>query len=92
MIRWIQSLLIYSIVFFVLATQNVYAKDLLSGMLTGDIKDTFGSSAVFWSLLALVNVVISSVAYIMTGQPKVFFSVFIIVMVVPFLLNNFVFS
>jgi hypothetical protein len=72
-------------------SHSVFAKDLLSGALGGDVHDTFASDAVFWIIFILIDIVIATIFAVSTRNPKVFFGVFFIAFIPGILLKIFVF-
>lgn len=80
-----------SVLVCALFSKSVFANDLLVKVLEGDIKDTLGSHAKFWTLFILVDIVLATFAAVATKNPKVFLSVFIVAFIPGFLIKTFVF-
>lgn len=78
--------------FVMLSTKSVFAKDLLVTALDGDVQDTFGGNAKFWTIFILIDVVLATSAAVATKNPKVFFTVFFIAFIPGMLLKTFVFN
>ncbi|KTD15562.1 hypothetical protein Lgra_0228 [Legionella gratiana] len=74
-----------------LLSSSLWANDLLVKALDGDVKDTLGSDAKFWTVFILVDIVLATCAAVATKNPKVFLSVFLIAFIPGFLVKTFVF-
>lgn len=74
-----------------LLSKSVFANDLLAKALDGDIKDTLGSNARFWTIFILVDIILATFLAVASHNPKVFLSVFVIAFIPGFLIKTFVF-
>ncbi len=68
-----------------------HAKDLLGEALTGDIKDTVGSSGKFWKIFILFDVILAAAAAVKAKNPLVFGGVFMTAFIPAALLKAMVF-
>lgn len=69
----------------------LHAKDLLGDALTGDIKDTVGSSGKFWKIFILFDVILAAAAAMKAKNPLVFGGVFMTAFIPAALLKAMVF-
>ena len=69
----------------------LHAKDLLGEALTGDIKDTIGSSGKFWKVFILFDVILAAAAAVKAKNPLVFGGVFMTAFIPAALLKAMVF-
>lgn len=65
--------------------------DPLAPILGGKIKAMFGSSATFWKIYILVDIIFAGSAWIKTKSPMVFLGVFVLALIPGFLIDIFVF-
>lgn len=65
--------------------------DPLAPMLGGKIKAMFGSSATFWKIYILIDIIFAGAACIKTKSPMVFLGVFVLALIPGFLIDLFVF-
>lgn len=66
--------LVTTVITLFLTSNHAHATDLLANTLTSDVKDTINGTGRKWAVL--IDLGISSGAFIMTKKPLVFFSVF----------------
>ena len=76
---------------FALLSRSVFANDLLAKALEGDVKDSLGSGAKFWSIFILVDIILATAMAIKSKNPMVFVGVTAIAFIPAFLLKTFVF-
>ena len=74
-----------------LLSKSAFATDLLAGAMDGDVKDTLGSSSVFWKLFILVDIMLATAAGVKTKNPMVFVGVAGVAFIPAFLLKTLVF-
>lgn len=70
----------------------VFAEDLLKASMDGDVKDTFGSDAKFWTIFIIIDIALSTAAAVKAKNPLVFAGVFFTAFIPGILLKAFVFG
>lgn len=83
--KW-SSLLVFSII-----SKSVFANDLLSRALEGDVKDSLGSGSMFWKIFILVDIILATAMAVKSKNPMVFIGVTAVAFIPAFLLKTFVF-
>ena len=73
-------------------SDQLFAKDLLSDALTGDVKDSLGGSAAFWKVFILVDIILATAMAVKAKSPMVFLGVAGVAFIPAFLLKSFVFG
>nr|HAT8715179.1 hypothetical protein [Legionella jordanis] len=72
-------------------SNSVFANDLLSRALEGDVKDTLGGNAKFWTIFIVIDVILATAMAIKSRNPMVFAGVLFIAFIPTFLVKTFVF-
>ncbi|HCU5991635.1 TPA: hypothetical protein OUZ71_002524 [Legionella pneumophila] len=80
-----------SILVFTLLSNSVFANDLLSRALEGDVKDSLGSGSMFWKIFILVDIILATAMAVKSKNPMVFVGVTAVAFIPAFLLKTFVF-
>lgn len=80
-----------SILVFTLLSKSVFANDLLSRALEGDVKDSLGSGSMFWKIFILVDIILATAMAVKSKNPMVFVGVTAVAFIPAFLLKTFVF-
>lgn len=79
------------ILFCLLLSSNLWANDLLSKALEGDVKDSLGSGSMFWKVFILVDIILATAMAVKSKNPMVFVGVTAVAFIPAFLLKTFVF-
>ena len=66
--------------------------DPLAPILSGKVKALFGSSASFWKIYILADIVLSLAALVKTKNYLIFIGTFVVALLPGFLVDTFVFS
>lgn len=74
-----------------LFSSNLWANDLLSKALEGDVKDSLGSGSMFWKVFILVDIILATAMAVKSKNPMVFVGVTAVAFIPAFLLKTFVF-
>ncbi|MFP3773661.1 hypothetical protein SC813_15525 [Legionella pneumophila serogroup 1] len=74
-----------------LLSHSVFANDLLSRALEGDVKDSLGSGSMFWKIFILVDIILATAMAVKSKNPMVFVGVTAVAFIPAFLLKTFVF-
>lgn len=74
-----------------LLSNSVFANDLLSRALEGDVKDSLGSGSMFWKIFILVDIILATAMAVKSKNPMVFVGVTAVAFIPAFLLKTFVF-
>ncbi|AUH72828.1 MULTISPECIES: hypothetical protein [Legionella] len=74
-----------------LFTSSLWANDLLSKALEGDVKDSLGSGSMFWKVFILVDIILATAMAVKSKNPMVFVGVTAVAFIPAFLLKTFVF-
>ncbi|HAU1599235.1 TPA: hypothetical protein JBJ22_12160 [Legionella pneumophila] len=76
---------------FALLSKSVFANDLLARALEGDVKDTLGGNAKFWTIFIVIDVILATAMALKSRNPMVFAGVLFIAFIPTFLVKTFVF-
>jgi len=76
----------------VLLCAQVFADDKLAPVMQGAVKDMLGSSATFWKVFILVDIILAAAMAVKTKNVMVFVGVLGIALIPAFLINTFVFT
>ncbi|WP_454784016.1 hypothetical protein [Legionella sp. WA2024007413] len=74
-----------------LFSSSLWANDLLSKALEGDVKDSLGSGSMFWKVFILVDIILATAMAVKSKNPMVFVGVTAVAFIPAFLLKTFVF-
>lgn len=74
-----------------LLSSSLWANDLLSKALEGDVKDSLGSGSMFWKVFILVDIILATAMAVKSKNPMVFVGVTAVAFIPDFLLKTFVF-
>ncbi|QLZ68936.1 hypothetical protein FOLKNPGA_01716 [Legionella sp. PC1000] len=74
-----------------LLSSSLWANDLLSKALEGDVKDSLGSGSMFWKVFILVDIILATAMAVKSKNPMVFVGVTAVAFIPAFLLKTFVF-
>ncbi|ARB94104.1 hypothetical protein A6J40_12535 [Legionella longbeachae] len=74
-----------------LLSSSLWANDLLSKALEGDVRDSLGSGSMFWKVFILVDIILATAMAVKSKNPMVFVGVTAVAFIPAFLLKTFVF-
>ena len=74
-----------------LLSSSLWANDLLSKVLEGDVKDSLGSGSMFWKVFILVDIILATAMAVKSKNPMVFVGMTALAFIPTFLLKTFVF-
>lgn len=80
-----------SVLGMIVLSNSVFANDLLSKALEGDVKDSLGSGSMFWKVFILVDIILATAMAVKSKNPMVFVGVTAVAFIPAFLLKTFVF-
>lgn len=80
-----------SVLVCLLLSSSLWANDLLSKALEGDVKDSLGSGSMFWKVFILVDIILATAMAVKSKNPMVFVGVTAVAFIPAFLLKTFVF-
>jgi hypothetical protein len=72
-------------------SSSLWANDLLSKALEGDVRDSLGNGSMFWKVFILIDIILATAMAVKSKNPMVFVGVTAVAFIPAFLLKTFVF-